>query len=149
MSEESDPQLDISGTTILAITRSVMKRSQQPIHLALVPSRYLAVYIILLHGSVLLVLPFISVQSAMVWILAAIVLLSFVFNWHTHLNFKRDRAIQKLERVPDATWILTDRLKTRYQAKLLSGSYVSPWLLVLRFRLSRLGRRTIILLPDR
>lgn len=125
-----------------------MKRSQQPIRLALVPSRHLAVYILLLHGSVLLVLPFISAQSTTVWILAAIVLLSFAFNWHTHLNLKRGRAIEKIERMPDATWILTDRLKTRYQAELLSGSYVSPWLLVLRFRLSRFRRRTIILLQD-
>lgn len=125
-----------------------MKRSQQPVRLELVPSRYLAIYIILLHSSVLFLMPFIPAQSTIVWILASVVLLSFGFNWRIHISFKGNRATQRVEWMPDGKWILTDGLKTSFQAELLSGSYVSPWLLVLRFKVSRFRGRSIILFSD-
>lgn len=111
-------------------------------------SRYLILYLIVIHSLALAVVAApLNLPAAIRFALAVVVVFSFVWQW------RRARAhdlahIHRLVWEVDDDWTLWCNDSTELVGQLRPDSYESIWLVILRLQLQQGGRRTVVLLPD-
>jgi len=117
-----------------------------PFRLERRPSRYLLSALLAVHGMALLVL---MPLPAGWWIKAPLVLAVVaqgIVSWRRQLVFASAIAVQRLVWIGGSSWELFDRDGAGRRAHLLPGSYIHPWLVILRF-LTEEGHKYAVVLP--
>jgi hypothetical protein len=124
-----------------------MSRSKfdTPLVLELRRSRYLIVYLLLIHGIALLALLFplrmpLIVQTGLFMLVCASLIVSlYRCNYRTHTRIVQD---------PQGEWRLLCDDGKDIPASLRPDSYIAVGLCILRFRFEGGGKRNYIILPD-
>lgn len=122
--------------------------SVTPITLEIIPSHWLAYYVVCVHVIAGLSVIFLPVST---WVMCAalfVLVLLCVVTYRTHVSLRSRRAVVALNRYADDAWQLRLVSGASYQARLLPDSYVHPELLVLNFRLDIGERRSVVLMSD-
>jgi len=105
-------------------------------------SRYLTVYLLLVHALALTVIAApLNLSLTLRLAVAAAVLLSFIWQ----INRKPPR---RLVWESDGDWQLFFADASERTGQLRPDSYVSPWLVILRFKLVKGGRCSVVIMPD-
>ena len=117
-----------------------------PLRLERRSSRYLLSALLAVHGMALLVLMPLPVVW---WIKAPLVLAVIaqgIVSWRRQLVFASATAVQHLVWTGGSRWELFNRDGTERQARLLPGTYIHPWLVILRF-LTEDRQKCAVILP--
>lgn len=118
-----------------------------PLRLKPRPSARLAALLLLAHGAALIILPTLALP---VWLIAGLaggVIANFYLTFTTHVLRRGKRALVQLVWEEDGRWTLTTGNGEDIEARLLPGSYVHPWLVILNFACGR-RKRSAVLFPD-
>ena len=109
-------------------------------------SRYLLSALLAVHGIALLVL----MPLPLVWWIKVpiglAVMAQGIVSWRRQLAFSSVSAAQGLVWTGGSSWELFNRDGARRPARLLPGTYVHPWLVILRF-MTEDGQRSAVVLP--
>lgn len=111
-------------------------------------SRYLILYLIMIHGLALAVVAApLNLPMAFRLGIALVIVISFIWQWRrTRVN---DPArIYRLMWEVDDDWTLWCNDSSELVGQLRPESYESTWLVILRWQLQQGGRRTLVILPD-
>jgi hypothetical protein len=111
-------------------------------------SRYLKLYLIVIHGLALAVLvtPF-NMPLMFRFMLAVIIVGSFIWNWRRSRLNDSARVVRLVWEV-DGDWTLRWNDATQRVAQLRPETYESTWLVILHFQLQAGGRLSVVILPD-
>jgi hypothetical protein len=119
-----------------------------PLHLELGRSRLLWLYLTLLHGALLVTLPFVQLPGSFVLLLTLVLVLSYLRYRRLYwLTANRD-SIRSL------VWGSAERMQLTLEsgqgagASLLPHGFVLSWLVILHLRLDTGRKRYLIVLPD-
>ncbi|MEN8166439.1 MAG: protein YgfX [Pseudomonadota bacterium] len=126
-----------------------MRNQAESIHLRPVPSRYLAVWLVITHAVALIVIW--QIQLHVAWkISMSLALLGYlIWQLQLHLLRRNDTAILEAIVASDGIWHLTLKSGIELSGELLPDSFVKPWLMVLGFRIAPLPiNKRLILFPD-
>ena len=104
-----------------------------PLRLERRPSRYLLSALLAVHGMALLVMMPLPVVWWIKAPLALTVLAQGIVSCRRQLLFASAAAVQRLVWTGGGGWELFQRDGTGRRARLLPGSYIHPWLVILRF----------------
>lgn len=124
------------------------KKSVPPLHLNPRISRYLALFLLFLHGAALSA---IATLTAPAWVhiaLSAAILVNFWSTFNTHVLGRSRNAVMSMVWDGEGEWTLLTGEGTSTHARLLPSSFVHPLLVVLNFALAERGRRSVILMQD-
>lgn len=110
-------------------------------------SRRLAGFVILTHGSAAAVLTMLS-PDWLVGLLLVLVGLSFAQILLTHVLRRTPWSIRSAVWNPDGTWVIQLVSGVEQETRLVTGTFVSPSLVVLRFRAGWLRRHALPLFAD-
>lgn len=124
------------------------KKSVPPLHLNPRISRYLALFLLSLHGAALAV---IATLTAPAWVhiaLSAAVLVNFWSSFNTHVLGRSKSAVLSMVWDGEGEWTLLTGEGKSSHVRLLPNSFVHPLLVVLNFALAERGRRSVILMQD-
>ena len=110
------------------------------------PSRHLLMALLAVHGMALLVLMPLPVAWWIKVPVALAVLAQGIASWRRQLTFGSPSAAKRLVWTGGSSWELVNRDGASRPARLLPGTYVHPWLVVLRF-LTEDGRTSAVVLP--
>jgi len=117
-----------------------------PLRLERRPSRYLLSVLLAVHGLALLVL----IPLPLVWwvkvLLALAVLAQGVVSWRRHLAFGSALAARRLVWTGGRSWELINRDGAARRARLHTGCYIHPWLVILHF-LTEDRHKCVVVLP--
>jgi len=97
-------------------------------------SRQLGVFVAVVHGSALLVLPFTGLPLPVTAVIALAVAWSFLQAWRTRVALTGPAAIRRLRWGKGNTWELTRQDGTTLHTSLLPRVLIHPRLVILRFR---------------
>lgn len=125
-----------------------MQRSFPPLRIHLSPSPWLARYIHALHGALLLFCLFLPLPWPWRLLAACAVVIGWRFAWQRHVAGVGESGFEAIEWQSDGDWWLQEGSGCSHPVTLLAGSFVSNWMVVLRFRLGRFRHRQLILLAD-
>jgi hypothetical protein len=117
-----------------------------PLRLERRPSRYLLSALLVVHGTALLVLILLPVVWWIKVPLALAVLAQGIVSWRRQLMLGSALATQRLVWTGGSSWELFNRDGAVRRARLLPGSYIHPWLVVLRF-LTEDRQKCAVVLP--
>lgn len=116
-----------------------------PLQFEIGPSRILPVWLLLIHGAAMLVLPLLPVPLPLRLALAGVVVLSLAWYWHRMVSRNYPYAVRELRWEAGRDCVLQLASGEQLQAQLAPRAFVMPWLVILYFR----GRpRQLVLLPD-
>jgi hypothetical protein len=118
--------------------------------LALEPgvSRYLKLYLIVIHSMALAVVAApLNVPVVLRLGIAVVIVISFVWQWRRTRENDPAR-IHRLVWEADEDWYLWCNDSTEHVGQLRPDSYVSTLLVILRFQLEQGGRCSVVILPD-
>ena len=112
------------------------------------PSRYLLIATVGVHGLALLVLPPLPV----VWWIKVPVALAIMFQglvtWRRYVMLSSPQAVRGLIWIGANRWELLSSDGALHEASLLPGTYIHPWLVVLRFLMDEEDKRSYaVVLP--
>ena len=99
------------------------------------PSRYLALFLLLLHGGALLVVMNLLVPLPVQLSLVGVCVLSFIYNLRLHALRLSPQAIIRLWQQEDGQWQLMNRQGQTFSGTLLGDSYLAQHILVLNFKI--------------
>lgn len=111
-------------------------------------SRQLLVFVWGSHLLALCVTMFLPLSFLTQASLLLLIMLSLWHHWHASVIGDHERSIKIAEWGGADEWILFNAEGKKSRARLLSSSYVQPWLVVLSFYSKRFGRCRLIILPD-
>lgn len=114
-------------------------RSIVPLRLELHPSLWLAGLLLFVHGGALVLLAFLPIPRWVTLLLVCAVAASFVATLTFHALLGGRRAVVQLLWNTEGDWTLITVAGKALEARLLPGSYVMPYLTVLKFKVE--GRR--------
>jgi hypothetical protein len=118
------------------------------VHLQLRASRMLAVMLIVLHGSALIVLPWLTISFSVIILLAGGVVASLYYTLMTHVLFRGKKSVTALMWNMSGGLKVTDREGNMREALIKDESFVHSHLIILNLRFVEGGNRTLVLLPD-
>lgn len=105
-------------------------------------SRYLHIYLVLIHALALAVIAApLNLSLTLRLAVAVVVVLSFI----RHITRLPPR---RLAWQTDEDWQLLFQDGSERTGQLRPDTYVSPWLVILRFQLEQGGRCSVVILPD-
>lgn len=111
-------------------------------------SRYLIIYLLVVHSLALVVLAAPLNTSLLVrLVLLVVVGISFIWQWR-RIRVNDPARIVRLVWETDDDWSLYCNDSTELVARLRPQSYESTWLVILHFQLQQGGRRILVILPD-
>ena len=111
--------------------------------LTLSPSRYLAIYLIAIHGLALTVLMFpLSIPVPILILIPIMVLFSFIRAWRNREPITAVRAPAE-----DGLWHLQTR-QGQTELATLGENFVTPWLIAMRFKTLARKNYNVVVLPD-
>ncbi len=119
-----------------------------PLRLELGRSRLLQLYLGLLHGVALLILPFMQLPATIVLPVALVLLLSYLRYRRRYWRAAHPDAVRSV------VWGVADRVELtlgsgrRADATLLPQGFIQPWLVILHLRPDTGRRRHLMVLPD-
>ena len=116
-------------------------KSAPALEIELTRSCYLRLFIFLSHGGAVTAVALTTIDILIRGILIGIILLSLYRRWNPSPKFLR------LRWDGNDQWWLCDGNGGEYRADLLPGSYVHPWLVILRFRIKR-ATHDLVLVQD-
>ena len=117
-----------------------------PLRLECRPSRYLRIALLAVHGMALLVLPPLPLTWWIKVPIALAVVAQGIVNWRRQPAYSSAAAAQCLVWAGGSRWELFNRDGARRQARLLPGTYIHPWLVILRF-LTEDRQKCAVVLP--
>jgi hypothetical protein len=106
------------------------------------PSRYLLAFILISHVGALVLLFFLPVALWIMLLLGIAILFSLYRQWRDSISGYKSLRWDSLDQ-----WWLMDQTGDDVAVQLLSGGYVHPLMLVLRYRVSK-RVCSLVLLPD-
>ncbi len=111
-------------------------------------SRYLTLYIVVIHALALVVVAApLNLPTLFRVGIAVVIVISFIRQWLRTREHEPTR-IYRLVWEADDDWTLWCNDSTEIVGQLRPDSYESTWLVILRLQLQLGGRRTLVLLPD-
>ncbi len=130
------------------MSHKLPRKYATPLHLELGRSRLLWLYLTLLHGAILVTLPFVQLPGSFVLLLTLVLVLSYL----------RYRRLYWLAANPDSirslVWGSAERMQLTLGsgqgagASLLPHGFVLSWLVILHLRLDTGRKRYLVVLPD-
>jgi hypothetical protein len=130
------------------MSHTLSRKYATPLRLELGRSRLLWRYLTLLHGTTLVILPFMQLPGSFALLLALVLLFSY-------LRYRRRYWLpDNLDTVRSLLWGSDRRMQLglgsgqRTGATLLPHGFVLSWLVILQLRLDTGGKRHLIVLPD-
>ena len=111
-------------------------------------SRYLLLYLIVIHALALaVVIAPLNLHIVVRLILAVVILFSFLWHWR-RMRLNDPTRIVRLVWEVDDDWTLWSNDSTELVAQLRPETYESRWLVILHLQLQQGGRRSLVILPD-
>jgi toxin CptA len=112
-------------------------------------SLLLAGILAIVHGGALVLIVQLDVALALRVLLGAAVIASMYVTLNSQALLHADGAVVKLVRRGDGLWTLHTAAGAEHEVRLLPGSYVTAYFVILNFATpSRWRRRSVILMPD-
>jgi hypothetical protein len=124
------------------------KKSVPPLHIEPRVSVQLSVALLFIHGLALIAVFSLSEPVWVYFTLVSLVLMNFYMTFNTHVLGRGKRAILSMIWDENGDWVVTSNDGQPVQAKLLPGSFVHVYLMILSFRLENHQRRNVLILPD-
>ncbi|MEJ1356113.1 MAG: protein YgfX [Candidatus Sedimenticola sp. (ex Thyasira tokunagai)] len=125
-----------------------MHHSYSPLRVEILPSPTLVMFIHSLHGAVFIFCLFLPLPIGVIGVSLLMVITSWVVAARRYIVCVGDAGITTVEWQCDSGWSLLEGDSQAQQVELLEGTFVSTWMIILRFRLGRFRERYLILLSD-
>jgi len=106
-------------------------------------------WVILVHSMPLLLLPALQLPNWLNLAIMVILVVSFFRSWRSQVRQQHPDAVQFLHWGEDKHCLLDLRSGKQQQCELCQQVFVTPWLVILYFKWSGHGRRSLVLFPDR
>jgi hypothetical protein len=119
------------------------------IHLIIHPSFSLTITVALLYVLAGSAICFLSIIMPLKGIIILLHSIHFYTSWYDSLSLQKKEAIVYLQITADNHWILANREGEAYQGTLQSGSFCTPYLVILRFYIKQTqDYRCVLLCQD-
>lgn len=113
------------------------------------PSRYLAAFLLLTHGGVILMFLFLNIAWWGQWIASLSMVTSFWILIRQYVTRRSRWSVMKMRLEEDGSWYLILRSKKECKASLKGDSFSSEKLTLLNFRLEQLNKSiSVIIFSD-
>lgn len=125
-----------------------LKPSDPPLRIEPRVSHYLALGLLLVHAAGIVALASLTLPMWIVLAATLAVCASLYYQLALHVLGRTPRSILHMVLESDGEWTVMSGSGSVYSARLLSSSLIHPLMMVLNFDVSKIGRRSVVLLPD-
>jgi len=105
-------------------------------------------WVILVHSMPLLLLPVLQLSGGLNLGVMLVLLVSFIRTWRLQVRQQHPDAVCSLRWGDDKHCLLELRSGKQQQCELCQQVFLTPWLVILYFKRTRYGRRSLVLFPD-
>ncbi|MEA2092954.1 MAG: protein YgfX [Pseudomonadota bacterium] len=130
------------------MSHTLSRKYATPLHLAPDASRRLGLLLAAVHGTTLLMLPFMALPARVALVLALALLLAYIHARRSHVLRTRPDSIRELVWDSGNHWRLGLQSGTITRASLLPYVFIHPWLVILHFKRQDGRRSRLVLFAD-
>ena len=105
-------------------------------------------WVILVHSMPLLLLPMLQMPGWLNLAIILVLLVSFIRTWRLQVRQQHPDDVRSLHWGDNKHCLLELRSGKRQQRELCQQVFLTPWLVILYFKRTRHGRRSLVLFPD-